>query len=285
MSPTRCASNLRGHGPAPRRWPTCRSSCRGARAGRHSWRQRMVARRGRRFRPFRRAIRSAGRDFVPPRVALSEHASAIMPGEIGIGPNPKLKARIENADLVLLVGGRMSEMPSQSYTLFAIPNPRQSLVHVHASAEELGRVYHPALAIHATPDAFCASLDALQPPQTISWAPATARRQCRLSRLDRRRAADARRDAIRRSPHAIARHPAGRRHFHERRRQFRDRRRALPARPAVRRTACAELRLDGLRAARRRRRETTVPRAHGRMFRRRRRLPDERPGVRDRRAI
>ena len=91
-------------------------------------------------------------------------------GEIGIGPNPKLKARIEDADLVLLLGARMSEMPSQSYTLFAIPGPKQTLVHVHADAQELGRVYHPELGIHATPAAFCASLEGLQPPQSIPWA-------------------------------------------------------------------------------------------------------------------
>jgi thiamine pyrophosphate-dependent acetolactate synthase large subunit-like protein len=52
-------------------------------------------------------------------------------GELAIGPNPKLRARIEAADLVLLVGGRMAEIPSQGYTLFDIPTPRQSLVHVH----------------------------------------------------------------------------------------------------------------------------------------------------------
>ena len=47
-----------------------------------------------------------------------------------------LLKRIAEADLVLLVGGRMSEMPSQSYTLFDIPAPRQSLVHVHADSGE-----------------------------------------------------------------------------------------------------------------------------------------------------
>ena len=53
------------------------------------------------------------------------------PAICGLGPNPKLLARLKEADLVLLVGGRMSEMPSQSYTLFDIPTPRQPLVHVH----------------------------------------------------------------------------------------------------------------------------------------------------------
>ena len=74
----------------------------------------------------------------------------------------------------MLIGGRMSEMPSQSYTLFGIPIPGSSFVHVHPEAEELGRVYQPTLAIHASPTAFAASWKALQPPQRIAWAQQTA---------------------------------------------------------------------------------------------------------------
>ena len=59
-------------------------------------------------------------------------------GEIGLSANPKLKARIENADLVMLVGGRMSEAAAQGYTLFDIPAPRQQLVHIHADPHEIG---------------------------------------------------------------------------------------------------------------------------------------------------
>jgi acetolactate synthase-1/2/3 large subunit len=90
-------------------------------------------------------------------------------GDLGIGPNPKLLARIKAADLVLMIGTRLSEMPSQSYTLFDIPVPQMKLVHVHPGAEELGRVYRPQLAIHATPDAFCAALASLQPPGATPW--------------------------------------------------------------------------------------------------------------------
>jgi acetolactate synthase-1/2/3 large subunit len=91
-------------------------------------------------------------------------------GDLGIGPNPKLLARIKSSDLVILVGGRLSEMPSQSYTLFDIPSPRQTFVHVHPGAEELGRVYRPALALHAAPTAFAAAAEGLQPPQVLPWA-------------------------------------------------------------------------------------------------------------------
>jgi acetolactate synthase I/II/III large subunit len=95
-------------------------------------------------------------------------------GDLGIGPNPKLLARMKAADLVLLVGGRMGEMPSQSYTLFDIPSPQTMLVHVHPGAEELGRVYKPNLAIHAAPTAFAAAAEGLQPPNEIKWRAETS---------------------------------------------------------------------------------------------------------------
>jgi acetolactate synthase-1/2/3 large subunit len=94
-------------------------------------------------------------------------------GDLGIGPNPKLLARIKGADLVIVVGGRLGEMPSQSYTLFEIPGPRQTFVHVHPSVEELGRVYRPHLAINAAPTAFAAALEGLQPPNEIAWRAGT----------------------------------------------------------------------------------------------------------------
>jgi acetolactate synthase-1/2/3 large subunit len=90
-------------------------------------------------------------------------------GDMGIGPNPKLLARVKGADLVLLIGGRLSEMATQGYTLLDIPEPQMKLVHVHPGAEELGRVYHPHLAIQAAPTAFCSALEGLQPPNEIAW--------------------------------------------------------------------------------------------------------------------
>jgi acetolactate synthase I/II/III large subunit len=86
-------------------------------------------------------------------------------GDLGIGPNPKLLERIKGADLVILLGGRLGELPSQSYTLFDIPRPQLPFVHVHPGAEELGRVYSPSLAIHATPGAFAAALEKLDLPR------------------------------------------------------------------------------------------------------------------------
>jgi acetolactate synthase-1/2/3 large subunit len=64
----------------------------------------------------------------------------------------------------VLIGGRMGELPSQGYTLFDIPRPQMTFVHVHPGAEELGRVYSAHLPIHATPTAFAAALEHLDIP-------------------------------------------------------------------------------------------------------------------------
>jgi acetolactate synthase-1/2/3 large subunit len=95
-------------------------------------------------------------------------------GDVGIGLNPDLLKRIQDADLVLLVGGRMSEMPSQAYTLFDIPVPKQTLVHVHPDSGELGRVYRAAVAINASPIAFASELSTLPAPSATPWVAGTA---------------------------------------------------------------------------------------------------------------
>ena len=64
-------------------------------------------------------------------------------GDVGIGINPKLAARVREADLLLVVGPRLGEMTTSGYTLVG----EQPLIHVHPGAEELGRVYRPALPI------------------------------------------------------------------------------------------------------------------------------------------
>ena len=98
---------------------------------------------------------------------LFDHHHPCYAGDVGIGPNPVLAAAIKDADLVLLIGGRMGEMPSSDYTLLKSPYPDQTLVHVHPDAGELGRVYRPTLAINATPAAF---IEALRAPRATGAA-------------------------------------------------------------------------------------------------------------------
>lgn len=91
-------------------------------------------------------------------------------GDIAIGPNPALVERIRSADLLIVLGSRLSEMTTQGYTLLGVPKPGVPLVHVHADANELGRVYAPELAICATMPAIAAALAALNPPSAKPWA-------------------------------------------------------------------------------------------------------------------
>ncbi|MFG1427134.1 thiamine pyrophosphate-binding protein [Roseixanthobacter glucoisosaccharinicivorans] len=98
------------------------------------------------------------------RQMLFPNDHAAYAGDLGPGANPKLVQRVKDADLVLAFGARLSEMPTQGYSLIPIPNPGVPFVHVHAGVEELGRVFQPTLAINATPAAFAAALDDLEPP-------------------------------------------------------------------------------------------------------------------------
>lgn len=90
-------------------------------------------------------------------------------GDVGIGINPKLAARIKTSDLVIAIGPRLGEMTTGGYTLLEAPRPQQKLVHIHASAEELNRVYMADLAINATMNAAARSLESLTAPVTLPW--------------------------------------------------------------------------------------------------------------------
>ncbi len=86
-------------------------------------------------------------------------------GDVGIGINPKLAARIRDCDLLLVAGARLGEMTTSGYTLIDVPVPAQPLVHVLPGAEEIGRVYQPALGINAGMAAFAAAARAMAPVQ------------------------------------------------------------------------------------------------------------------------
>lgn len=90
-------------------------------------------------------------------------------GDLGTGPNPKLLARVRESDLLLVIGARLGEMTTQGYELIDLPETRQTLVHVHASAEELGRVFRPDLPIQSGPAAFAAALARLEPIRSDRW--------------------------------------------------------------------------------------------------------------------
>ncbi|RYF70737.1 MAG: thiamine pyrophosphate-binding protein, partial [Comamonadaceae bacterium] len=95
-------------------------------------------------------------------------------GDVGIALNPKLAARIQAADLVIAIGPRLGEMTTGGYTLLTAPRSAQTLVHLHASAEELNRVYQADLAINAGMSAAARSLEVLSAPPELPWEAWTA---------------------------------------------------------------------------------------------------------------
>jgi acetolactate synthase-1/2/3 large subunit len=95
---------------------------------------------------------------------------ALYAGDVGLGINPALARRVRESDLLIALGPRLGEATTGGYTLVEAPVPAQKLVHIHASAEELGRVYQPTLAIHATMNAAARSLEVLTAPPSVPWS-------------------------------------------------------------------------------------------------------------------
>ena len=124
-----------------------------------------------------RALRAISERWLLPvacsfrRQSLFDNEHPLYAGHVGLGLDAALGTRIADSDLVILLGGRFGEVPSQGYTLLGVPNPRQRLIHIHPDPEELGRVYAPQLAICATPGGFLGALhEAEGPGATPPWA-------------------------------------------------------------------------------------------------------------------
>lgn len=104
------------------------------------------------------------------RQTLFDNNHRLYAGDVGLGINPALVKRIKASDCLMLIGGRLSEIPSQDFTLLEIPEPDQPLIHVHPDPMELGKLYRPTQAINASPVAFCDAISKCQPTRDPSWA-------------------------------------------------------------------------------------------------------------------
>jgi acetolactate synthase-1/2/3 large subunit len=102
-------------------------------------------------------------------------------GDVGIGINPKLAARVKQADLLIVVGPRLGEMTTSGYELLTAPVPRQRLVHIHASNEELGSVYQAELMIGSGMPQAAAMLAAMEPVDAGAWQGSVAEARAELA--------------------------------------------------------------------------------------------------------
>ena len=106
------------------------------------------------------------------RQALYDGTLPNYAGDLGVGSDPALVAHARDADLVLAIGTRLGEAPTQSYTLFD-PAGDTAIVHVHQDPAEIGRVFRPRLGIPCDLNAFAAAAAAL-PAGDVAWHDWTA---------------------------------------------------------------------------------------------------------------
>ena len=90
-------------------------------------------------------------------------------GDVGIGINPALAKRLKDSDLILAIGPRLGEMTTGGYSVLQAPKAAQTLVHIHASAEELNRVYQADLAINASMRTAAHALETMAAPASLPW--------------------------------------------------------------------------------------------------------------------
>ncbi|MFW2587736.1 thiamine pyrophosphate-dependent enzyme [Sagittula sp. SSi028] len=88
---------------------------------------------------------------------FDNHSEAFA-GHAGVGMWPSTAKLIREADVILGIGVRFGENSTGGYSLLQVPTPRQTLIHVHASDAELGKIYQPALGIHADPSDFAMTM-------------------------------------------------------------------------------------------------------------------------------
>ena len=104
------------------------------------------------------------------RFDVVDNRSPVYVGDLGTGAAKDLQKLVRDADLLIAVGARLGEITTQGYELLASPEPKQTLVHIHPSAEELGRVFRPTLGIQSGAGPFAAALRALKPVDGSRWS-------------------------------------------------------------------------------------------------------------------
>jgi acetolactate synthase-1/2/3 large subunit len=99
-----------------------------------------------------------------------DNGSPVYVGPLTIGMDPALAARVRDADVILALGTRLGEIATQQYSLLEVPRPRQTLIHVHADPDELGRVYEADLPIVSGSPQFAAMLRPVDGSVRAGWA-------------------------------------------------------------------------------------------------------------------
>ncbi len=102
------------------------------------------------------------------RQALYDGTLPNFVGDVGVGSDPALLAKVKEADLILAIGTRLGEAVTQGYTLFDKAG-RTPIVHIYPEASEIGRVFRVALGIAGDVNAWAQAAAGLR-PGPAPWA-------------------------------------------------------------------------------------------------------------------
>jgi acetolactate synthase-1/2/3 large subunit len=95
-------------------------------------------------------------------------------GHMGVGMSPALRQVVQEADLVLSLGARLTDIATDSFSLIESPVPKQRLIHLHPEAAEIGRVFRPEIGIAVSMRDAVPALAALPAPSLRPWDAWTA---------------------------------------------------------------------------------------------------------------
>jgi acetolactate synthase-1/2/3 large subunit len=103
------------------------------------------------------------------RQDIVNNLSPVYAGDFGTSTAPSLYTHQRDADLLVVIGARLGEMTTKTYTTIQSPNPDTRLVHLYPDADEIGRVYSPDLGIAAAPVSVAAALDGVDLGRAEAW--------------------------------------------------------------------------------------------------------------------
>jgi len=90
-------------------------------------------------------------------------------GVKGVGNDPKLEAFVAQADALIIIGAEMTDIETNGYQKYDIPNPTQKLVHVSCGHEDIGRVFQADLSIVCDMSEFAKAASELKPTDQHPW--------------------------------------------------------------------------------------------------------------------
>jgi acetolactate synthase-1/2/3 large subunit len=98
-----------------------------------------------------------------------DNANPHYAGELGLGANPALVQAVRSADLLLVVGARLTENATQGYSLIDQAWAAERLVHICADPDALGRTWQPRLSVQAAVGPALAALGGLAGRSRPVW--------------------------------------------------------------------------------------------------------------------